>query len=196
MQVLNDSQSPKRSKGGRPATLSTERIVTAAIEVLDTEGLDALTMRRVGRQLNAAAMSLYRHLPDRSALLTAVVDRLLAEAVVELDAGDLWPEALYRFGSSYRRTLLAHPRAVPLLATQPADLQVGLRLMSAVLDRFEAVGISRTNAITAVRSVGVFVLGHALAQVGSGSTVDLYDEWFETGLMAMVRGFEYRYTGR
>ena len=203
---MNDTQSPKRSTGGRPAILSTERIVTAAIEVLDTEGLDALTMRRLGKQVNVAAMSLYRHVPDRAALLTAVVNRLLADAVVELDAGDLWPEALYRFGSSYRRTLLAHPRAVPLLATQPADIQIGLMLMSAVLERFAAVGISRADAITAVQSVGVFVLGHALAQVGSPSgeddsgaapsTVDFYDEWFETGLTAMVRGFEYRYTGR
>ncbi|MFF5204410.1 TetR/AcrR family transcriptional regulator [Streptosporangium sp. NPDC000396] len=192
--------SPRR--GGRPPILTPERVVTAAVEVLDADGLDALTMRRVGAQLGVAAMSLYRHVPNRDALLTEVVNHLFAEALVELPPGEPWPAALTRFASAYRRTLLAHPHAVPLLATHPVDIDTGLSLMTPLLERFADAGVDRADALTAIQSVGVYVLGHALAQVGtppgapapehSPEAAAYYDGWFEAGLHAMVSGFEHR----
>ncbi|MFG1681716.1 TetR/AcrR family transcriptional regulator [Nonomuraea sp. NPDC049269] len=194
---------PRRGRG-RPAVLTRERIVAAAIDVLDAEGLDALTMRRLGTQLGVAAMSLYRHLPNRDAVLAAVVDHLFAEAVIDLEADMPWPEALARFAGAYRRMLLGHPHAVPLLATHPVDIDLGLELLAGLLDRFEAAGIPRQDALTAIQSIAVYVLGHALAQVGTppGSTdapqpngtavVAFYDQWFEAGMRAMVSGFEGR----
>jgi TetR/AcrR family tetracycline transcriptional repressor len=186
---------------GRPAVLTRERIVAAAIDVLDAEGLDALTMRRLGTQLGVAAMSLYRHLPNRDAVLAAVVDHLFAEAVIDLEADTPWPEALGRFAGAYRRMLLGHPHAVPLLATHPVDIDLGLELLAGLLDRFGAAGIPRQDALTAIQSIAVYVLGHALAQVGTPPGTDaprlngmavvaFYDQWFEAGLRAMVSGFE------
>ncbi|MEQ4306071.1 TetR/AcrR family transcriptional regulator C-terminal domain-containing protein [Plantactinospora sp. B6F1] len=194
----------RAGRGGRPPQLTREDIVATALRVIDTDGLDALTMRRLGAELGVAAMSLYRHLANRDAVLAAVVDHLAAEAFTELDPGDSWSEALTRFGAAYRRTLLAHPRAVPLLATHPMDIDVGLRLMGGVLDRFAAAGLSRTDALTAVQSVAVFVLGHALAQVGAppgspaarpetAEAADYYQSWFVAGLTAMVAGFAARF---
>ncbi|MFC7385617.1 TetR/AcrR family transcriptional regulator C-terminal domain-containing protein [Sphaerisporangium rhizosphaerae] len=193
-------------RGGRPAVLSRERIVAAAVEILDAEGLEALTMRRLGTRLDVAAMSLYRHLPNRDALLTALVGHLFAEAVAEPVPAVPWTEALRLFALAYRRTLLAHPDAVPLLATHPVDVDTGLTLLAGLLERFAASGVARQDALTAVQSVGVYVLGHALAQVGrplgtrpaapvaDPAVAAFYDEWFEAGLLAMVTGFERRLT--
>ncbi|MER6951415.1 TetR/AcrR family transcriptional regulator C-terminal domain-containing protein [Nonomuraea sp. NPDC000554] len=184
---------------GRPAVLTVERIVDAAVEVLDAEGLDALTMRRLGSHLGVAAMSLYRHVPNRDALLAEIVNRLFAEAVTESRPGGPWPEALSGFAGAYRRMLLAHPHAVPLLATHPVDVELGLELLGGLLDRFDEGGVPRESALTAVQSVGVYVLGHALAQVGvppggeeppPDTDQTFYDQWFDTGLRAMVSGFE------
>jgi hypothetical protein len=97
--------------------------------------------------------------------------------------------------------LLGHPPAVPLLATHPVDIDLGLELLAGLLDRFEAAGIPRQAALTAIQSVAVYVLGHALAQVGTppgtrpaaegdAAAVAFYDQWFEAGLRAMVAGFE------
>jgi AcrR family transcriptional regulator len=187
--------------------LTLGRIVTAAVEVLDAEGLDALTMRRLGSRLGVAAMSLYRHVADRDALLAAVVDHLFAEAVAEFDPADSWDEALSRFAVAYRGMLLAHPHAVPLLATHPVDTDTGTTLLAGLLDRFDAAGIDRQDALICVQSVGVYVLGHALAQVGTPpgtspgpgpqagpDAAAFYDHWFGTGLLAMVSGFERRLT--
>ncbi|GAA4974436.1 hypothetical protein GCM10023334_100280 [Nonomuraea thailandensis] len=176
--------------------LTTERIVATAVEVLDGDGLEALTMRRLGTELGVAAMSLYRHFPNRDALLAAVVNSLFAEAVADHSPDVAWPEALTGFGAAYRRMLLAHPRAVPLLATHPVDVDLGLELLTGLLSRFEAAGIASRDALTAVQSVGVYVLGHALAQVGAGgethdeAAIAFYDQWFDSGLIAMVTGFE------
>ncbi|NRQ30757.1 serine hydrolase [Nonomuraea sp. NN258] len=198
---------PMKGRPGRPAVLTTERIVAAAVEILDGEGLDALTMRRLGTVLGVAAMSLYRHVPNREALLAEVVNRIFAESVTEQPEETAWPEALMAFGASYRRVLLAHPNAVPLLATHPVDVDLGLRLLTGLLTRFEAGGVAQSDALTAVQSVGVYVLGHALAQVGTtpGTTpgtaqepaaAAFYDQWFDAGLLAMVTGFERQLVGR
>ncbi|MFC6019319.1 TetR/AcrR family transcriptional regulator [Plantactinospora solaniradicis] len=184
--------------------MTRDDIVAAALRVIDTDGLDALTMRRLGAELGVAAMSLYRHLSNRDAVLAAVVNHLAAEAVTDLEPGDSWSEALTRFGTVYRRMLLAHPRAVPLLATHPMDIDAGLRLMGGVLDRFAAAGLSQAEALTAVQSVAVFVLGHALAQVGTPpgtpaappetpEVAEYYERWFDAGLTAMVSGFAARH---
>ena len=199
-------QTPGRTRepgrGGRPAILTPERIIAAAVEVLDAEGLDALTMRRLGARLGVAAMSLYRHVPNRDALLAGVVDHLFAEAVAEPGPDGPWPEALARFAVSYRRTLLAHPRAVPLLATHPVGTDVGIALITGLLDRFSAAGVAQWDAMIAVQSVGVYVLGHALAEVGTPPGTDpaapvnepapaeFYDQWFDAGLHAMITGFQ------
>lgn len=161
--------------------------------MIDAEGLDALTMRRLGSELGVAAMSLYRHFENREAVLAAAVNTLAAEGVPELDGAGSWAEAVRRFAESYRAMLLAHPNAVPLLATQPVDIDTGRALMAGVLERFAAAGVASEEALTIIQSVGVFTLGHALAQVGppgpDAGAEAYYDSWFEAGLAAMIAGF-------
>ncbi|AHH95447.1 hypothetical protein GCM10010174_59630 [Kutzneria viridogrisea] len=181
----------EKSRGGRKPLLSQESILAAAVRVLGAEGLDALTMRRLGTELGVAAMSLYRHVPNRDALLALVVNELFARAMeaVRVDGGVA--RRLTELARAYREVLLAHPGAVPLLATHPVDLELGESLLAKLFDGDERV-------VTAVQSVAVFVLGHALAQVGTphqdgrptrSADRGYYDQWFEAGLAAMVRGF-------
>jgi TetR/AcrR family tetracycline transcriptional repressor len=192
--------STRRTRGGgRPARISRAAVVAAAIEIIDAEGLDALTMRRVGEHLGVAAMSLYRHVDGRAPLLAAVVDELVSRVLVELAPGTTWPVAVTRLAAAYRSMLLAHPHAVPLLAVHPVDVETGLGLMSGVLARFAAAGIDQDQALTVVQTVVVFTLGHALAEVGvppgsaptAHSPADraYYERWFAGGLDALVRGF-------
>ncbi|MEU5564391.1 TetR/AcrR family transcriptional regulator [Micromonospora musae] len=191
---------PARRSSGRPPQLSRDDIVSAALAVIDADGLEALTMRRLGAELGVAAMSLYRHLPNREAVLAAVVDHLAIAAITDLDPGRSWAEGLTAFATAYRQMLLNHPRAVPLLATHPMNVRTGLALIQVVLDRADAEGVPRPHALTAVQSVAVFVLGHALAQVGTPpgtsppaletpEATEYYDRWFAEGLAAMVTGF-------
>lgn len=164
-------------------------------------------MRRLGAELDVRAMSLYRYLPNRDAVLAAVVSRLAAGTVLGFGSasgsgsGTGWAEALRDFADGYRRMLLDHPHAVVLLATYPVDAEIGRAMVADLLARFDAAGIGPEQAVTAVQSVGVFVLGHALAQVGTppgaeqggpSAPAEYYDQWFAAGLDALVRGFKQR----
>jgi TetR/AcrR family transcriptional regulator, tetracycline repressor protein len=195
------SQTPRRRRGGRPPQVSADQIVTEAIDLIDSEGLQALSMRALGARLGIAAMSLYRHLSGRDAVLSAVVNRLFASALTNLDPGSSWTEATTRFATDYRAMLLAHPHAVPLLATHPVDTTTAIPLLGEVLARFTAADIERDQALVTIQSVGVFVIGHTLAQIGTPPGADpttaptdpaalaYYDQWFTAGLQALVTGF-------
>jgi TetR/AcrR family tetracycline transcriptional repressor len=188
-------------RGGRPPVLSRADIVAAAVAAIDEDGPDALTMRGLGARLGVAAMSLYRHLANRDAVLSAVVDHLVARAAEDPAPGTSWRPALRGFADRYRAVLLDHPRAVPLLATHPVTVETGLALMAGVLGAFEAAGVARDRALTVVQSVVVFTLGHALAQVGRdgelppADAAGYYDSWYDDAVEAMLDGFERRTTG-
>lgn len=157
-------------------------------------------MRRLGAELGIAAMSLYRHVANREAVLAAVVDHLVTTAITDLEPGQSWAQSLTSFATAYRRMLLRHPHAVSLLATHPMDVDTGFALIQGVLARADADGVPQAQAVIAVQSVAVFVLGHALAQVGTPpgtktttiqtpEATKYYDDWFSDGLVAMVTGF-------
>jgi AcrR family transcriptional regulator len=88
--------------------LSTESIVDAALQIADTDGLQALTMRRIGTSLGAAAMSLYRHVPNKDALLELMADRVLAELPYP-DPGGEWQSEMHSFWMAFHDLLLEHP---------------------------------------------------------------------------------------
>ncbi len=103
--------------------LSRERVVAAAVDLIDTCGVRELSMRRVGRALGVEAMALYRYVPSREDLLDAVVERvvdeLYADPQVHLLPSAGWQEYLVRLAHGVRRMALAHPQVFPLVATRP-----------------------------------------------------------------------------
>ena len=107
------------------APLSRERIVDAALEFIDDQGLPGLSMRRLGTLLGVEAMALYRYLPGREQLLDAVVDRIVDEMASDPDVPDSpehgWQDYLQRLAHGIRRVALAHPKAFPLVASRPAE---------------------------------------------------------------------------
>lgn len=125
------------------ARISTSRIVQAGIELADTEGAEAVSMRRVAARLGAAAMSLYTHVPDKAALVALMSDRvLLRMAVTEPPFGVGWRDRLRLVAGDNRTLLLRHPW---LLRLQPAPPPVGPGLMAKYeweLSAFRGLGLS------------------------------------------------------
>src|SRR5437870_5886259 len=88
--------------------LSRKRILRAALQVMDQEGLEAVTMRRLGRELGVEAMSLYNHVKDKEAILEGILEVVMAEFEFPEETGD-W-EADVRAGArAWRRLMIAHP---------------------------------------------------------------------------------------
>lgn len=121
---------------GRPR-MRIDRVVEAALEILDEDGADALSMRALARRLDSSTATLYRHFPNRAALVGAVIDRVLAEIDVQTRTGP-WQQNCHRIATSYFETLRRHRGVSALLADHtpvgPNAAAVTERWLATLLD--------------------------------------------------------------
>ena len=101
-----------------PHKLTRESVVAAAMDLADRGGITALTMRSLAKHVGVEAMSLYHHLPNKEALLDAMVDRVYAGIDLPTPDGD-WRAGLRRRSASVREVLPRPPWAPPLLESRP-----------------------------------------------------------------------------
>ena len=154
--------------------LDRTRILAAAIQLIDQDGLRRLTMRRLGAHLGVEAMALYHHVPGRENLLDGVIetviDELYNDPEVYLEASD-WQEYLQRLSHGVRRIALKHPKVFPLLATRPPAAPWlhpplrSLRWMESFLSNLRSCGFDDRAAVAAYRAFSSFLLGHLLLEV-------------------------------
>ncbi|MET7426694.1 TetR/AcrR family transcriptional regulator C-terminal domain-containing protein [Dactylosporangium sp. NPDC005555] len=150
------------------AGLSRERVLDAALDYVDAHGLPALSMRKLGAHLGVEAMSLYRHVPNKDALLDGLVDRVMEHAFAELSA-DLsgpWVPWMRSFAHSLRAALLAHPGVLPLAATRPVNSPDALRMSEQWLAAMRAAGLPLGRALDIINVIATFTIGHTLAEAG------------------------------
>lgn len=168
MQALPDP--PDGDPTGRRVPLTRERVLAAALRLVDDEGLDALTRRRLGQELGRDAMALYRHAPDRAALLDGIVELVLDELDIP-DGGQDWQIQLSRTAHDFRRIGLAHPHVVSLIVTRPLSTPLGLRPLGTLrpLERLLRVltdaGFPPPLALRVYRLYIGFLYGHMLTEL-------------------------------
>lgn len=163
---------PRRQRE-QPA-LSREQIVAEAVKLLDAEGIDALSMRRLGTRLGAAATSIYWHVAGKDELIELVVDAAYGELEVPDAAGPAkWRAAVTRFAHSLRSMILRHPWMAPLLA-QAGLAHLGPNLMHAterLAALFEEAGFAGREVRPAANTVISYVLGVATTEAAWLTTV-------------------------
>lgn len=148
-------------------TLNSERIVSAAIELLDDEGLAGLNMRALGDRLGAAATAVYWHVQSKSNLIVLAGDQVWNEiALPELDNVD-WREAATLMATELHSMLIRHPWLVQVFGTHPLYGPGKARHDDHSLAVYEAAGFSSEEADQAATAVFTFVLGSALGQAAS-----------------------------
>ena len=180
-----------RSKVGREP-LSRERVLAAAVALVDAEGIGALTMRRLAADLGVEAMSLYHHLPGKEALLDGLVDAV----VVEIDAavarsgradGDWRATVRQRFLAA-RTVMLRHPWAPALFSTRPTIPSGLFAYYEAVLATLIGAGFSYRLAHRAMHAFGSMALGFVqelFSPAAAGGSLDV--DVTEADLAAMAR---------
>ncbi|MCU7821738.1 TetR/AcrR family transcriptional regulator [Kitasatospora sp. DSM 101779] len=159
----------------RPRTplLSRERIVDAALALVDADGLDALSTRRLATELSVSGPSLYNHFATKDDLLDAVVDSVMGEVDLSMfDAPEDWSTALRDWARSYRAALAAHPNVVPVLAQGPGRRPNALRLADAVFGCLVDAGWPRGQATRIGALMRYFITGSALGSFAGGFPED------------------------
>jgi TetR/AcrR family transcriptional regulator, tetracycline repressor protein len=144
--------------------LSRRRILEEAVRFVDREGLEALTMRKLGAELGVEAMSLYNHVPNKSALLDGMVEVLLGELEIPPENSG-WEERIREGYRAFRRLAHEHPNVFPLLVNRPPDTMDGVWLVEEFLKTLEEAGFGKETALHAFRSLSSYTFGYAMAEI-------------------------------
>lgn len=188
---------------GRHGRLSRQRVLATALDLVDREGLSALTMRRVGAELGVEAMSLYRYAPGKTALLDGVVEALflqledrLARAPVPEAAARAgtpeWRAELHRIALVTYQVCLDHPEGAPLIITRMTEVPLARRAPAVLRDQERVLGalwdagFDDTRAARVLRAFTAWVLGYVSVELRAMvDNPDEPDPAFRLGLYRM-----------
>jgi AcrR family transcriptional regulator len=156
--------------------LSRELIVNAAIAVADREGLDAVSMRRLGTELGYSGMSLYGYVKSKEELLDLMADHVIGLAP-EIDGMLPWDEALGAFFRNLRSVLLEHRALAAVFTMRPTGGPHTRRHSSGVLQVLAASGLPESTAVEAYIALSCYTMGAAFYAIGRGEHDDPYAPW-------------------
>ena len=153
------TQPPRRDRG-----LSREEIVEAAIAVADAEGPDAISMRRIAREVGAGVMSLYWYVASKEELLDRMLDAIEAEIEVPEPTGD-WRADLGAFAHRTRAARRQHRWAVEFIGTRPPSGPNDVRNLERLLSLLDGIGVDDYRVIMGVfMTVATFVIGAVIRE--------------------------------
>src|SRR5919201_2408301 len=155
--------------------LSRERVVEAALQLVDAEGPDALTMRRLGSVLGVEAMSIYEYTSGKQELLTAVMERLLTELELPAPRRADWKQSVRAVVDAWLRLAERHPKAFPLLYRERPFPPRDLLFPEGIYDALRQVGFDEQATVTAYGAIALFVNGALMR--GSPATSGTSSRW-------------------
>ena len=186
--------------------LTHEKIRREALALIDAEGLEAFSTRKLGARLGCEAMAIYWYYPSKDALLDAVVDELMSRIGRERDEKD-WVEALRQVARSYRGLARKHPNAFPLIATRRFTTEGTHGFLERLFELAHAQGVDDRTTARFFRAVSAYCSGIGLNEIAARAPNDAkaraafprlgsvskwlepehFDDLFEFGLDVLLR---------
>ena len=155
--------------------LSTDRVLRAALTLADAADTEALTMRRLGQELGVEAMSLYKHVANKDAILDGIVDLVVGE-IARPRPGDGWKAAMHRRGVSAHEVLMRHRWVCPLLMSRINTGPAMLAYVDSTLGTLRAAGFSIELADHAWNAMDSHIYGHTMQRLLSPIEPQRYGE--------------------
>jgi AcrR family transcriptional regulator len=180
---------PAPSRGRKPG-MTVERIVAAAVELADAEGLDGVSMRRVADRLGVGTMSLYRYVPAKAELQDLMLDSVMGDAA-SVVAGAGWREALERFARASLEGYQRHPWLLRASLTRGVMGPNQAAALDAVLAAVEGLGLTSGERMAVVGLVTGYVRGVAQQLVEETQVqrrTGISDEQFWTDFAPLLDG--------
>ncbi|GAA2908184.1 TetR/AcrR family transcriptional regulator C-terminal domain-containing protein [Streptosporangium fragile] len=149
----------REPRTAKSPTLSRGQIVRAAVELLDAEGLEALSMRRLGARLGSGATSIYWHVANKDEILELVLDEVYGELTVPDNGEATWREAAFSFAYAMRQAIFRHPWVTRVIGTTPALGPNAISLTERMLNLFARAGFQGLDRDYAVSTITSYVTG-------------------------------------
>jgi AcrR family transcriptional regulator len=164
-----DGRDPLAAGVGK-GPLNRSTILQTALEIVDRDGVDGLSMRRLSEAVGRDPVILYRHVPNKAAVLDGVAEMVLAQLSVDTTDPD-WSGQLRTVARDFRQLALRHPNVVPLLVTRPLATPLGqrppgmLRPLEDVLALLTSAGFTGEDALHIYRVLFGYLYGHILNEL-------------------------------
>jgi AcrR family transcriptional regulator len=159
-------RSPGRGRGG----VTAGDVVAAAIDIVDREGVDALTIRRVAEACGLSPMGLYRHVRDKDDLLDRIVDAVVGPGLQDLQASGPWDQQVADLFRYLRRLFLDHPGVAVLCVLRPTPVIGVARFYARILAALAEGGFTGTDAVHAFDTLLMFMFGSVLWEIPRATT--------------------------
>ncbi len=155
--------------------LTRKRIIVTAMDLIEREGVEAVSMGRVAAELGCGVMSLYNLVPSHSALLDGIAEEVLVGIEITTAATADWPEHVRAQARVCRQMARAHPRCAMVVASRPPSSASILRPVESALATLRDAGFTGPDAVRIVRTFAAHILGSILRDVGVAPGLDAGD---------------------
>ena len=152
--------------------LTKEKIRREALALIDAEGLEAFSTRKLGARLGCEAMAVYWYYPSKDALLDAVVDELMSKVGRVAPETDDWVEALREIARAYRGLARKHPNAFPLIATRRFATKGTYEFLDRLFELAHRQGVDDRTTARFFRAVSAYCSGIALNELAARRAPD------------------------
>ncbi len=153
--------------------LTRQRVLEMALDLIDRQGLEALSMRKLAAELGVEAMSLYKHVANKDDLLAGVGELVWGKVAATTPPTDDWAAWLRALAAAIRGTVHRHPRALPVLVGLPVTPVPMLVVFADQLERHPRRGRRPHDPVSTLCTVTAFALGCAVAELSClGQTPD------------------------
>jgi len=180
------SGSGRKRREGPVAPLERGRIVSTALALVDRDGLKALSMRKLGAELGVDPMAVYYHIPNKQALLDAIVEAVMAGIDLSVDnPADSPEERILGAACAYRDALLAHANAIPILLAHGPATPAAMRPVECLIGILRDAGLPPAEAFAGMQILAAAVRGAA----GMGPVPDDVKQHVAEQVATMLRLF-------
>jgi len=175
-------------------SLDRARIVAEAVALLDAEGLENVTLRKLAARLGVQAPTLYWHIPNKAALITAIAEEILATPPAPITPSERWQDWLIGLAAGLRRALLAHPDGARIISMAQMSRNMA-SLSELAMSTLVARGIALRQARVTVLTVERVTIGFVLEEQGpppdtEGFDLDEYTAAYPTMIAGITEYFE------
>jgi AcrR family transcriptional regulator len=184
---MNAATSASRPRG-RPKKLDLARIVETAIAVMDAEGIDAVSFRRVGKELGVSHMTLYTYFDSKESLLNAMVGHTLSVPALDPDPDQPWPDRLAAAMGEIHAVLVERPAIAQLLVTHPFEGDWVGEIREHLLALLEPAGLGKAETVDGISVLFNFLLGTVLVESSRG--LGGSPASFELGVRLLIEGLQ------
>jgi AcrR family transcriptional regulator len=150
--------------------LTREKIAAAALSIADKDGFEAVSMRRVARELKAGTMSLYYYVRTKDDLMAVMDDALMGEALLP-SLPKSWKRAMLEIAKRTHAVFIRHPWALASMLKAPPGINA-MRHMEQCLEALAETSMTKAQKITLLTIVDDFVFGHALREAANDADID------------------------